>query len=389
MTVQMQTSAPYAQFETHEGNRYQADINGLVSVAPNDVGDLLNSGATLFNPLLLANYRNILDGGDFSINPWQRNIPGLASGGVIATPISNTPTYFPDRWFAASASSAGAVLMSAVADTSIPGFSTNCKVQRASGNANTGNVYFGQVLETADCVRLQNQTVTLSFWAKAGTAFSDPDGTLDVYLYSGTGTNQSAAGLIAGSWSNQTALVNGAVTGAALTTSMQRYQFSATVPANATQLGVLFGYGPSGTAGSDDSFSMQGIQLEIGTQAGSFEHRDVQVELEICQRYNWTSAEPAAGVIVGVGGAVAAANNQVFYMATPVQMLKAPSVTLAAGSFKVAAAAAAATATGMAAGTTHTPNAISIVSTLTQTVGLSATLQGGGGSGYIMASADF
>jgi len=112
------------------------------------------------------------------------------------------------------------------------------------------------------------------------------------------------------------------------------------------------------------------------------------VELEICQRYAYVIAEPAAGVIVGVGGAVAAANAQVFYMALPVQMLSAPTVTIVAGSFKVCAAAAAAAATGMAAGTTHTVNAVSIVSTVTQTVGLSATLQGGGGSGYIMASAD-
>jgi hypothetical protein len=64
-------------------------------------------------------------------------------------------------------------------------------------------------------------------------------------------------------------------------------------------------------------------------------------------------------------------------------------VTVVAGTFKVAAGAAAAAATGLAAGTTHTPNAISLVSTLTQTAGGAASLQGGGGSGSITVSADF
>ncbi len=183
---------------------------------------------------------------------------------------------------------------------------------------------------------------------------------------------------------------------------MTRYSFCGLVPATATQVGVLLTWTPAGTAGSDDSITYNGLQLEIAGSAqvqgstttyvaapSTFEHRDAQVELEICQRYCWLIPEPANGVIVAVGGAVAAANNQVFYAATPVQLYTAPTVTVAAGSFKVCAAAAAAAATGLAAGTTHTPNAISLTSTLTQTVGLSATLQGGGGSGYIMASADF
>ena len=119
-----------------------------------------------------------------------------------------------------------------------------------------------------------------------------------------------------------------------------------------------------------------------------FEHRDAQVELEIAQRYCWVTAEPAVGVIVAVGGAVAAATAQVYYMAAPVQFRTAPTVTIVAGSWQACVAAAAAAAT-VAAGTTHTVNAISVTTALTQTVGLAATLQGGGGAGSITASADY
>jgi hypothetical protein len=329
------------------------------------------------------NFINLLDGGDFTVNPWQRNVTGLASAGVIAAPVTSTPTYFADRWFAAGGASSS-ILMAKVNDLSIPGFANSLKLSRSSGNNNAAPINLGQVMETADVIRCQGQELTFSFWAKAGANYSG--GPITVQLFSGTGSNDTAANMVAGVWAGSATPINAVQT---LTPVMTRYQFSGLVPLAATQLGVLLAYTPSGTAGADDSITCNGFQLEIGPVASPFEHRDVQVELEICQRYAWLINEPANGVIVGVGGAVAAANAQVFYLATPVQLYKAPSVSVAAGSFKVAAAAAAAAATGLAPGSTHTPNAISVTTTLTQTVGLAATLQGGGGSGYILASADF
>jgi hypothetical protein len=327
------------------------------------------------------NFINLLDGGDMTTNPFQRNIPGLASAGTIASPIGSTATYFADRWFMVGGASSS-ILASLLADTSVAGFNQSLQMTRSSGNANTAALTLGQVLESADCIRCQGQELTFSFWARTAANYSG--GPLTVQLVASTGTNQSAASLVAGTWSGQANVISATQ---ALTGTMARYQFSGFVPATATQLGVLLSWTPSGTAGAADGIIVNGFQLEIGNLASPYEHRDVQVELEICQRYAWVIPEPAAGVIVG--GAVAVANSQVFYLATPVQLYKAPSVSVSAGSFKVAAAAAAAAATGFAAGTTHTPNAISLVSTLTETVGLAATLQGGGGTGYVIASADF
>ena len=378
------SNTPYAQVQARSGTLYTADAYGNISnVALIDVPDLLEAGCLEIPTLPLVNFRNMLDGGDFTVNPFQRNVSGLATSNQNTTVISSTVTYFADRWFSVGGASSG-ILQGAIADTTVPGFSTCLQFQRKAANTDTAVINLGQVIETADTIRMQGQQVTLSFWAATGANYSG--GALSVKLYTGTGTNDTAANMVAGSW---TGTANPISTTQTLTSTMTRYQFTGTVASNATQSGVLLSYTPTGTAGAADYIKFHGFQLEIGTSASLFEHRDVQVELEICQRYAWLVNEPATGVIVGVGGAVAAANNQVFYMATPVQMYKAPTVTVAAGSFKVCAAAAAAAATGMAAGTTHTANAISIVSTLTQTVGLSATLQGGGGTGYILASADF
>src|SRR5271166_4351012 len=112
MALNYLAPAPYASFVTRNG-AFQADGNSLISNVSAGVQahDLLQSGCTplAFNPF--ANLRNLIDGGDFSINPFQRNIPGLATGGVITTPISATPTYFADRFFAVGAAGS-AILMS-------------------------------------------------------------------------------------------------------------------------------------------------------------------------------------------------------------------------------------------------------------------------------------
>ena len=382
MALNYLAPAPYASFVTRNGN-FQADGNGLISnvVMGLQALDLLQSGCVplAFNPF--ANFRNLIDGGDFSINPFQRNIPGLASGGVIATPIAATPTYFADRFFAAGGASS-AILMAAVADASVPGFAQSLKISRQSGNSATTAIKFGQVVETFDSLRCQGQTVTLSFWARSGLNYSG--GPISVQILSGAGANQSAASLIAGTWTSQSAVISAQQ---ALTSAMTRYQFTGVVPANASQLAILLSYTPSGTAGADDSVTVNGVQLEIGPSASPFERIDAQVVLEICQRYAWAIPEPSAGVVVGAGMNTSA-SAQLFYMATPVQFFRAPTVTVASGTFKTNQVGSAA-ATTIAAGGTHTPNAISIIGNSTGTAGQATLLQGGGGAGWIVANADF
>ena len=233
--------------------------------------------------------------------------------------------------------------------------------------------------------RVMTGLVTLSFWAKAGAQFSAANSALTVQVISGTGTDQSAANMNAGSWTGQANVVN---TTQALTTTATRYQFTGTVPAGATQLGVQLSYAPTGTNNSTDTVDFYGIQLEIGSGASAFEHLDVEMVLAICQRYFFQVSEPASGVVVGAG-MVTSTNNETVMLPLPTQMRIAPTVTVSAGSFKLNIAGTATAVAGFAAGTTHTPNMVSVTSTTTATSGQATLLQGGGGTGYVQASAEY
>jgi hypothetical protein len=331
--------------------------------------DLVNASLAAFNP---ANFRNLIDGGDFTTNPWQR--------GTSFTGITNTVTYTADRWFGIGAASSS-ISISQQANVTVPGFAKALQFGRAAANADVNAINIGQIFETPDCYRLQSQTVTLSFWAAAGANFSGAN--LSVKVITGTGNNQTAANLVAGSWTNQANLI---AAGQALTTAMVRYSFTAVIPAATTQVAVEFGYTPTGTAGANDWVQFAGIQFELSTAASAFEARDVAVELEIAQRYCFYQTEPAAGVVVGSGMNTTAA-IQIFYMATPVTLRAAPTVTVLTGSFKTNQAGTA-TAGTITPGTTHTPNAISINCSSTGTQGQATLLIGGGGAGWIQASAD-
>ncbi len=384
----------------------QAIPQGYVLQVQNlTAGTLGTSGvATLAAPAgvggpQLAFPRNIIDGGDFTTNPWQR--------GTSFTGIAGTLTYTADRFFAVGGASSSISVSQVTGVTAVPGFTQALQFGRAAGNANTAVINLGQVVETLDSIRLQGQTVTLSFWAQAGANWSPANGALNVLLASGTGTNQGAAGLVAGTWTGYSSLTltpqqnlspnsspgAAVLTPAAniaqqITASWQRYSFTATVPAGCTQLGVLFNATPAGTAGAADAVQIMGIQLEPGAQVTAFEHRDIELELAIAQRYFFNIPEPAAGVIVGAG-MVAGATSEIIFIPLPVQMRAAPTVTVSAGSFKFNLAGTATAVGTFAAGATHTPNYISVTGNAAGTAGQATLLQGGGGAGFIQASADF
>src|SRR6266852_5808232 len=310
----------------------------------------------------LAFPRNIIDGGDFTTNPWQR--------GASFTAIASTLTYTADRFFAVGGASSSISVSQITGITAVPGFTQARQFGRAAANANTAVINLGQVVETLDSIRAQGQTVTLSFWAQGGANWSPANGALNVLLGSGAGANQSAASLVAGTWTGYTSLEltpqqniaptsspnNAVLTAGAniaqqITTSWQRYAFTATAPAGCTQLAVLFNATPVGTAGAADFVQIMGVQLEIGAQATPFEHRDIEVELAIAQRYFFNIPEPGSGVIVGAG-MVAGTNAEIIVIPLPVQMRAAPTVTVSAGTFKFNLAGTA-TAVGTFAPGTH------------------------------------
>jgi len=399
-----------------------AGLNVNLPFQANSPGSEILLGDTQSNPATVAltatqiagsallSRKNIIIGGDFGVNPWQR---GATSGD-----IASTLTYQADRWFAIGGASS-AINISRQASTALAGTSKSLRFQRKAANADTAVVKLGQVVESGAAIALQGQTVVLSFYAASGANFSAAGGLLGLTMYSGTGADESAANMVAGSWAGSSSLalktvsggygaqlassgsnyVGGAqsltyttVTSVAISSTLTRYQVMAVVPATSTQLGVVFSFTPVGTAGAADYVDLQNVQLEVVSAqapfATSFGFRNPADELDLCQRYFQAFAEPASGVAVATG-VNAATNTQVVTVPLAVQMRVAPTVTVSAGTFKFSIVGVLTAATGFAAAATHTVNAVGIVGTTTGTAGQGITLTGGGGSGYIYASAEF
>ena len=225
----------------------------------------------------------------------------IAQRGTTFTTASGI-AYTLDRW-ASWASAAGSSLVTTQeAGTATSRYSV--KLRRSTGNTNTGGLYYLQSLETADSYRFQGQTVTLSFYAKAGANYSAASNILVSNVRTGTGTDQI--------YYNYTGTVDHNQNNT-LTTSWQRFTQTVTLSASLTEVAIAFVQTPVGTAGADDSFFVTGIQLEVGSVATSYNRMSgsIQGELAACQRYYFkATAETSAFAHFALGFASATTSAQ-------------------------------------------------------------------------------
>ncbi len=198
-------------------------------------------------------------------------------GTSFAAPTTNT--YTLDRFIWQSSSVASKTVSQQ--SSGLTGIQYSMRVARDSGNTNTAANYIGYSFETIDSYRFAGQTVTFSFYAKAGANYSPTSSLLGLRLSSGTGTNQNY--LSAGFTGN----VNIVDTTQAITTTWTRYSFTGTVGSTATQIGFFLSSTPTGTAGANDWFEVTGLQLEIAGSASAYSPNTSTQALELaaCQRY--------------------------------------------------------------------------------------------------------
>lgn len=230
--------------------------------------------------------KNKILNGDFFIN--QRGFSSSTTSG----------DYTFDRWKIFASLNTGSATYSAQTFTAgtapVTGYEARnyyrC-VTSGTASANTASYsFFTQYIE--DVRTFANQTVTVSFWAKA--ASGTPKIALELTQYFGTG----------GSPSSNVNTYGGQAT---LSTSWARYSITVAVPsitgktigttANTSALLTSFWV----TAGSDfntrtgslglqdNTFDMWGFQIESGSVATPFQTATgtLQGELAACQRYYW------------------------------------------------------------------------------------------------------
>jgi hypothetical protein len=221
--------------------------------------------------------KNAIINGDYSIN--QRSFTSTTTDG----------TYGFDRWLLIT--SGGTCTYSTQAFTAgtapVAGYEGTNFARLLTSGQSTGYSILVQKIENART--FANQTVTVSFWAKAGTG--TPQVAVNFFRNYGTGGSPSAS-----EYTNTATKVT-------LSTSWARYTATLAIPtvsgktfgttANTSSLG-LYLFTSDNVTGASNSLGVQnatidfwGVQVEAGSVATAFQTATgtIQGELAACQRY--------------------------------------------------------------------------------------------------------
>ena len=314
-TLSVPVNSAYTFVNYNGGNWYMTASNNL----SNQVGTLavVNGGtgattaATALTNLGALPSIETVAGKNFLINGgmdfWQRG-----------TSFTNPSGYTADRWFGSRDSGQNNSTYSQQTSGGITGLPYYMRVQRTSGDTQTGSIYLNQSIETTNSYPMANQNVTLSFWARAGSNYSAASNSFTLRILYGATNNIQMYHYTAGV-SNYTNSVT-------LTTSWQQFTYTVNIPSTSTQVGVEFQAFPTGTAGTNDYFDFAGCQLEISNSVTTFSRAggSIGAELALCQRYYW---QVGYGII---GPVVATTNfNALGFIYTPVSMRTSPPTVVA------------------------------------------------------------
>lgn len=258
---------------------------------------------------IAANAKNNVINGAFDI--WQRGTSNSVSANVI--------TYTADRWAAYSLDNTLTVSR-ITATTGIQGF--GLKLQRNASQTGTNTINIAQSAETVNSTALAGKTITLTFRAKAGTNFSATSNQFSSRISTGAGTDQNRLNGFTGQV--DFTQVN------TLTTSFQTFKQTVTLAAGINQFAVVFFYAPTGTAGADDSVTIEQVVLTEGSVSPAFSRfgRDIEGELAACLRYYYKVHSSASFL----GTLSSTANNTgIFGIDLPSQMRTTPTVSITTG----------------------------------------------------------
>ncbi len=277
-----------------------------------------------------------------------------------------------------------------------------------------------QEVESSSAIGFAGQTAELAFNAYSGAGFSSTGSLLQVYVITGTGTDEGAQklawGLNAGgggstAWTGQASTLAGTVSIGQAT--MGRYVAVATIPAATTEVAVAICWKPVGASPSNDYVALSKVQLDknpalaayAGTvqsatvvPASAFEVRPQAIETALQQRYFWALTEPAASIAVAPSGQGASTTTCTFSIPLPQTMRAAPTYASAGSALSTSTWTVTHVVTNTALGTPYlaattggsTVNELNLTATVASglTAGQTCTLTGAGGTNSIQASSE-
>lgn len=193
---------------------------------------------------------------------WQR---GAGSSSAIAVAASTT-AYTADRWYLATDANEASVVS---AQTGLTTPSQLCaRVLRNAAQAGTGAMYFAYPLDTDEILRLRSSKVSFTAAVRAGANWSPASGTLTVNLYVGTGAVGKRGGTPYTSETTVLTIATNLTPGGAVTTITG--SSASALPATATQAELQFTWTPVGSAGANDYFEVDDVQIESQLSASTW-----------------------------------------------------------------------------------------------------------------------
>ena len=263
----------------------------------------------------LAGLRNKIINGNMLVN--QR--------GATASAITGSSAYYLDRWIAVTNTTPSGTLTVGQQTVAVSEATSSNACLRLAKTAGTylGQLVTAQAFESGTSWGLAGKTVTISFKARKGSSYTGAALPI-VIVRSGTGLDQSAALLTSNAWTGAAQTIV-SLTGT-LTTSMSDFSGTATIPASATQVGVVVisNYATATTGSANDYLDITDVQLEVGPVATPFEQRPIGMELALCQRYY---IQFQASNFFGSGQLRTGGLTSYGLISTPVQMRVSPTAT--------------------------------------------------------------
>jgi hypothetical protein len=254
-------------------------------------------------------FRNRFINGNFDI--WQRS---------TSTSISTDNSGFvADRWFN-GIFGAGSMTVSRQENTTASNIQSRYFHRvTTTGTASASSVTGYTEQKVEDVRQFHNQTVTISFWAKAATAT-----TYQIRQHWNFGSGGSSE-------------IYGSLQNVSITTEWRKYSitFSPTDLSsytigtqNTTFYGIMFYWTTSqgSNTRNDNTFDIAEVQLEIASTATPYERKPYGTELALCQRY-YCGQTDSDDVIFGYLNG----NNVVGRCSFPVTMRVNPTVIIYAG----------------------------------------------------------
>lgn len=224
-----------------------------------------------------TSYRNIV-GRNAGMEVWQR--------GTSVAVAASTTAYTADGWYLATGANQASTVsrVAGLTDSSVYA----AQVARNAGQTGTGIMRWSFALDTDEVYKLRNKATVLSFSVKAGANWSPTSGTLSYALYVGTGAVAKRSG---SAYTGETTPITGSVNltpGGAAQTVISA--ITSALPTNITCAELQFSWTPTGTAGANDWFSLDDMQVEVvptGVTAVTpvFERSDYGTDLSCCMRH--------------------------------------------------------------------------------------------------------